>query len=121
MSFIHIAYDNIYDLISKFEKINFNNHIIDDTCNFVLVDESLYMGNYGGIYSHEMLKVFEKRNTPMIYDLLTPNLCLIWWEGFCSSRGDMSLCKNGLVLVTKNMFQKMKKKRCIKKPKSSYF
>ena len=121
MSFIQITYDNIFDLITKFNKINFHNQIVNETYNFVIISENLYMGSYGGIFSSEMLNVFNSRDIPFIYDLLTPNLILVWWEGFCDNRGDLSLCRDGFVLVTKDMFRKMKRKVSFKKIKSSYF
>lgn len=121
MSFIQIEYDNIVDLISKFQTFDFNNQLKNESCNFVIISEDSYMGCYGGIFSQEILKLFNSKNIPFIYDMLTPSLCIIWWEGFCQSRGDLSLCKNGFVLVTLNMYRKLKKKTVYKKIKSSYF
>lgn len=121
MSFIRIDYDNIVDLIAKFQILNFNNQLKNANCNFVIISEDSYMGCYGGIFSQEMLKHFSTKNNPFIYDMLTPTLCIIWWEGFYQNRGDLSLCKDGFVLVTLNMYRKLKKKTVYKKIKSSYY
>lgn len=121
MSFIRIEYDNIVDLIAKFQKINFNNQLKNGNCNFVIISEDSYMGSYGGIFSQEMLKNFCTKNIPFIYDMLTPTLCIIWWKGFCQNRGDLSLSKDGFVLVTLKIYRKLKKKRVYKKIKSSYY
>lgn len=121
MSFIKINYKNISDLIHQFRTINFNYHIKNETCNFVALNKNLYYGCYGGIFSQEMLKVFENRNISFIYDIITPNLCLIWWNGHYDNKGDMSLCKDDLALVTVNMYQNIKMKKKFKKSKTSYF
>lgn len=120
-SFIQIEYDNIMDLIAKFQKLNFSNLLKHENCNFVIISEDLYFGSYGGIFSQKMLNIFCTKNIPFIYDMLTPTLCIIWWEGSCEKRGDLSLCKDGFVLVTLNMYRKLKKKTIYKKIKSSYY
>ena len=35
MSFIQITYDNIFDLITKFNKINFHNQIVNETYFYI--------------------------------------------------------------------------------------
>lgn len=121
MSFVRIDYDNIVNLIDKFQNFNFNNQLKDENCNFVIINENSYVGYYGGIFSQEMLKIYQIKNIPFIYDMITPTLCIVWWEGFCEKKGDLSLCKNSFVLVTINMYRKLKKAKVYKKVKSSYY
>lgn len=120
MSFVHISYSDICDLIAQVKKINFNDKKVHEACNFVFVNENLYNGCYGGIFHREKIKDFESRKMPFIFDTITSNLCLIWWECLCDIKGDMSLCKENFRLVTKEMFMKMKRKPIFNKIKSSY-
>lgn len=123
MSFITIVYEtnNILDLINKFRNINLNNSIKTESSNFVIIDEDSYLGNYGGIFSKEMILEYENKKVKFIYDLITDNLCLIWFQGCYNDKGDMSLCKDGFVLITKNMYEKIQNKTCFKKIKTSYY
>lgn len=118
MSFVHISYKDICDLIAQIKQINFNE--VNEACNFVFVNENLYSGCYGGIFHREKIKDFESRKMPFIFDMITSNLCLIWWESLCDIKGDMSLCKDNFRLVTTEMFKKMKRKPTFSKIKSSY-
>lgn len=120
MTFLYINYINIYDLILKFQKINFNNQIADKTSNFVVVNENLYCGFYGGIFSINLIDDFKKDGFSFIHDLISPNLCILWWNCYCTKKGDMSLKRDNFVLITKLMFYKLKSKP-LTKINSSYY
>lgn len=118
MSFIQIDYDDLYDLIFKFQNGDFSNEFRSSKSNFVIILRGSYQGSYGGIYHTKEIKTFKR---PFFYNLINSSYCIVWWQVPCKDVGDLSLTKDNYALVTPNMYFQMKKANIYDSPKSSYY
>lgn len=117
MTFIKLDYTDVYDLIRKFQSLDFSNVYHEPQSNFVIVNKSSYQGSYGGIYHTEEIKTFTR---PFLYDFINSGYVIVWWQIPCASFGDLSLSKRNFVVVTTKMYSEMKKAIIYKPVKSSY-
>lgn len=118
MSYINIQYNNLYDLIYKFQTKDFTNEAPSPQSNFVIVNRLSYDGSYGGIYHKEEIKTF---TCPFIFGTINSGYVIVWWQLPCANYGDLSLTKKSFALVTPDMYLHMKKSIVYQTIKSSYY
>jgi hypothetical protein len=108
MSFVHVPYDNVRQLVDRFQSRDFLNEIVSDTSNFVLVDPHLYYGSYGGLFYDDVLK--DVKHLPFQSSSIGHGVSIVWWSlPTAPFVGDIGLThRQRYVAVTPELFQRMK-------------
>lgn len=123
MSFIHVPFETLDELVRHFHTTDFTNHVPDETCNLVLIEPGRYFGSYGGIFRSDVIDAL--KNSPIRFDsspLIDGKLYIVWWSlSKPPFVGDTSLTKNGRVVVTPDLFFHMKPNCMVPPAKSSYY
>lgn len=130
-AYVRVEYDSIRQLIEGFQVLNFYTDAIlphsEETPNFVLIDQSLYFGVYGGIITDAVLRRhrYHIHESHSLCDSIGYGLNLVWWNlASPSVPGDVHALKvDGRVAVTPKMFSMIKLNviRRKKPARSSYY
>lgn len=124
MSFVHVPFETINELLSRFHSMDFTNSLSDlDACNLVLIDPRHYFGSYGGIFNSLIVSDLKKSGIPFLSSpLLEGHLDIVWWSLPTPPYvGDLSLMKESRVAVTPDLFRRLTPDGIRPSPKSSYF
>lgn len=123
MSFVHIPYESIEELVSRFQLLNpMFDALIPGDPNFVLVDPDLYYGSYGGLVYDSVLSTWSSQMFSS--SSIGHGMSIAWWNtSDPASCGDLyALSYEDLVAVTPDLFEKMVLNKVRRQPiESSYF
>lgn len=119
MSYIHVPYDSIAELVKNFKNASF---VDSADANFVLIKPSAYYGSYGGLL---LKSVIANEEDAIISDSICKDFCLVWWKlPKPKYTGDLNaLSLNDRVAVTPSMFKQLQVNpiRKTSTRKSSYY
>ncbi|GFQ68221.1 uncharacterized protein TNCT_730161 [Trichonephila clavata] len=89
----------------------------DENSNFVLIDPTQYFGSYGGIFHSKIIEAMKKLNISLDSSpIFNEEQEIVWWSlNVPSYIGDMSLTKEGRVLVPIDLFYRLKVKHVVLK------
>ena len=95
MTFINVPYQNIRQLVQKFQCQDFVTENLSDggESNFVLVDMGLYHGTYGGMVYDRMIDHLVSRlgESAFLSSSIGHGVSILWWLIQPSFVGDMAL------------------------------
>lgn len=127
MTFIHLPYTSLSDLLSKFSDLKISRHAVvpeqtNPAPNFVLIHPELYYGSYGGIVASQLLA---GRRGRFVSEALDDSLSIVWWSAAVPDiAGDtFALSVEDRKAVTPSMFRRMVANTLVRdKPaRSSYY
>lgn len=116
MTHVYVEYTNARELVDNFKTLR----LVEDavfpnshrTANFVMIQEKLYFGTYGGLLYTDIVNKyrFHIHETHSLCDSIGCDLSIVWWNTFNPPvMGDVySLANHGRVAVTPKMFQSIK-------------
>lgn len=126
MTFVHIPYRSITQLIQQFRDLSLEQHAVNPlqlnpAPNFVLIEPHRYFGTYGGIVQDHLLSKLQH----LCYsESIANSLSIVWWKSFVPHvTGDLHALTldNSLVAVTPNIFRQMQEKNIPPPVKSAYY
>lgn len=114
MSFIHVPYDSLSQLIAKFATLNpllcaSLPNDSDKPPNFVLIDPNQYYGTYGGLVYDNVLPNYSKYNFEK--SSIGHNVSIVWWNikypETCGDVNALSTLDGKYVAVTPKLYSKL--------------
>lgn len=129
MSYVHLPYDSIRELVREFQCRNFattTSHSDGGDYNFVLVNPSLYHGAYGGIVWDRVLETAASRlcKGAFLSSSIGHGMSIVWWMTTPPEfYGDMTLVyEDRFVAVTPRLYEDLTLKTVFRpQGRSSYY
>lgn len=115
MSYIHISYDSIADLVSKFQTLEPQiaaDRSFTETANFVLIHADDYYGSYGGLVYDSVWKLW-KNNKQFYPSSIGYGVSIVWWDSqdpdSCGDLYALNTMNGELVAVTPDIFKRLRR------------
>ncbi|GIY89200.1 uncharacterized protein CEXT_656511 [Caerostris extrusa] len=114
MSFVHVPYNTIAELVEKFKTLDLNKDIVlkDKNPNFVLIDSRQYYGSYGGLIYDCILNPYSKQSYASTFhsSSIGHGLSVVWWTSPspCFVGDVYALSAHGRVGVTPSIYEKLR-------------